>query len=178
MVGSVQSNVASAVLFAAVASIIPFRTMALSLDQCPDASDIMMPHEVEGDYEDFGGSLIAYQRGGSSEGVSWNYIYLVSCRSGETLSLYVNPKDSTSDDVPRSEVAMGMIRGMVASPISYKFADGKAVLAVAEFDVELTTADAEICACKALYPNDRRGKTPYVFKSFWVDEPAVNGDNK
>jgi hypothetical protein len=170
--------VASVALYAAVASVIPVPAIALDIDKCSEASDIMMPHEAEGDYEDLGGSLIAYQRGGSIEGGSWSYIYLVSCRSGETLSVDVKSEVSRSDGVPRSEVAMGMIRGMVASPISYKFEDGKAVLAAAEFDVDLTTADAEICACKALYPNDRRGKTPYVFESFWVDELAVNGDDK
>lgn len=159
-----------AVLCIAIASTVPIPVYALNVEQCSEAADIMVPHEAEGDYRDFGNSLITYLSGGCIEGGCWNYVNFVNCRSGETLAIDVQI-------ATRSDVAVNIVREAVASSTRYTFADVKGMLVEAGFESNLTTADQEICACKALYPNDRRGKTPYVFESMFEDEPA-NGDDE
>jgi hypothetical protein len=144
-------------LCAALALTVPFPVAALTVQECSGAADIMAPHAAEGDYMDLGASLITYRDGGCVDGGCWNYVNFVSCRSGETLAINVH-------NATRSEAAETIVREAVASPTRYTFADVKGLLLVAGFESELTTAAQEICACKALYPQDRRGKTPYVYE--------------
>jgi hypothetical protein len=151
---------------------------ALDVEQCSLAQDIMMPHEGEDDYEDLGSSLVAYQRGGGFEGRGITYVYFVRCSSGETLSVVGAQYDGSSKDFFRADEAQGLIRGLVASETIYSFNDAKDTLTSAGFEVDLTTANEEVCACKALYPSDRRGKKPYVFRSIVFTEPATNGDDE
>ncbi|MBL9054447.1 MAG: hypothetical protein JNN02_12030 [Tabrizicola sp.] len=174
MVGWEQSIGVKAVFCAAVASINPIPALAMTVEECSSASDIDPMHEFEGGYEDFGNSLVAFEGGGSIGGGSWGYVDLVRCRSGETLSVDVMNKGSAA----RRDEAWGVIRDMVASPDPYSLADVKAKLIAAGFAVELTTADAEICACKALYPSERHGKTPYVFEPYFEDAATANGDDE
>jgi hypothetical protein len=171
MVGWEKSLGVKAALCAAFTLIAPFPAVALDVDQCSDASDIMAPHQAEGDYEDLRNSLIAYQGGGCVDGGCWSFVSFVNCRSGETLD--VDVQTST-----RRDVALGMIRDAVASTTRYTFADVQGLLVEAGFESDLTTADREVCACKALYPNDRRGKTPYVFESIYEDVPTTIGDDE
>jgi hypothetical protein len=159
-----------AALGVAVASMLPFPAVALTVEQCSEAADVMAPHFAEGDYKDLGDSLISYSNGGCVEDRCWNRAYLVNCRSGETLEVNLRHANRNND-------ANGVIEEAVESATQYTFSDVGNLLTEAGFASELTKANREICACKALYPNDRRGKTPYVFESMFEDAPSANGDD-
>lgn len=165
MVRRMRTTVVNAALCVAIASTIPFSTYALNVEQCSEASDIMWPHESEGDYKDFGNSLIAYQSGGCLDFGCWTHVNFVNCRSGEALE--IDAKNTT-----RSDVALNIVGRAVESSERYQFADVKRLLSEAGFESDLAVSDNEICACKALYPKDRRGKAPYVFESMFKAEPA------
>lgn len=141
---------------------------ALDSTQCSLAEEVvaLWPHQEEKNYEDLGASLVYFEGSFSAEGLSGIYLHLVSCVSGEGLRMEVASSGREGQrDFDRREEGKALIHGLVSAEAQYTFADVSAVAAKAGFWTQIAKSNKEICACMALYPQDRGTKIKYDYQS-------------
>ena len=167
---------ALALLFACFAS----TGSALELEKCNTAAEVVQnwPEVSVSKFTDLGDSIVTYSASFSmidiAGGIYGSGIYLVHCRSGETLKVMSEVGGLYSKNPERdSKDAEAMLRSFVSGEQKYTFEVARDALEAAGFTASLDTSTNEICACKALYPKDRMGKKPYVYKSGIIENTAA-----
>ncbi|MCT8328548.1 hypothetical protein [Albidovulum sediminis] len=155
-------------LFVACAS--ACKAEALTLEQCEQSYEayVMAPHGSEGGYEDVGDSQVMFVGGFGFEGQGYSYRTLVHCRSGETLTVIVSRRGVEAEFDRDNEVEK-YLRTAVESKESITFPELREQMAALGLEATLERSTKEICPCKAHYPADRYGKTPYVYSSAFVE---------
>jgi hypothetical protein len=153
----------------AVAALVASSAFGMDVTQCSRAMELGN-HGWEGSYENLGSSLVLFESGGYFDGSGSSSAYFVNCKSGETIRAIVSSEESGKVEYDHQDVPKSPILEMVQSPTAYSFFDVLSALKRRDIDARLSTSNEEICACLALYLQDRGSKKKYVFQDMLVGQ--------
>ncbi|WP_299042530.1 hypothetical protein [uncultured Tateyamaria sp.] len=135
--------------------------MALSLTDCDRVTHVS--HGGEADHVDLGAGRVMWREWWSQEGTATSFV-LVDCAPGTTL-IFRTQEENMGNRLPfdRTDKALAVIDRHESGARAFATFDRLAAdLDGIARDIEITTLDAEPCACAALYPDARGDKTEFM----------------
>ncbi|WP_299653938.1 hypothetical protein [uncultured Tateyamaria sp.] len=146
---------------AVVVAMMGGEAVALTLTDCDRTTHIS--HGGEADHIDLGQGRVMWRDWWSQEGTATSFT-LVDCAPGTALTFRTQEEDM-GNRLPydRTEKALAVIERHENGARAFATFDRMAAdLDGIARDVEITTLDAEPCACAALYPDARGEKTEFM----------------
>lgn len=134
--------------------------VALTLTDCDRTTHIS--HGGEADHRDLGEGRVMWRDWWSQEGTA-KWINVVDCGPGTALRFQTQEENmGTRLPFNRTDAALAVIDRHEAGARAFATFDRIAAdLDGIARDIEITTLDAEPCACATVYPEARGDKTPF-----------------
>lgn len=136
---------------------------------------LLAHHVIETQHQDFSNGVVSYVVASAMDGSAGESLFVVGCKSGETLEtyLYRDIYDESKEhwngvkEYDFRDQAKAKLLELVNANEPYKLSDLGFHMGLPEENWNVSVSDKEVCACRAEYPQMRNGKERFKMEPMY-----------